>query len=79
MFKSMNDKKNSNGNLLDDNSMLTNNGQVICELSLDDLPQLINIVKGDMSLIGPRPLMAEYLNLYNNNQARRHEITAGIS
>jgi len=78
-FKTMNDKKDNFGNLLDDSQRLTKIGQIIRKLSLDELPQLINVVKGDMSLIGPRPLLPVYLPLYNKDQARRHEVRPGIT
>ena len=78
-FNTMSIKKDNFGNLLDDSQRLTKIGQIIRKLSLDELPQLINVLKGDMSLIGPRPLLPEYLPLYNKDQARRHEVRPGIT
>jgi lipopolysaccharide/colanic/teichoic acid biosynthesis glycosyltransferase len=78
-FKTMNDKKDSNGNLLPDIYRLTKVGQLVRKTSLDELPQLINVMKGDMSLIGPRPLLPQYLSLYNETQKRRHQVKPGIS
>lgn len=78
-FKSMNEKKDANGNLLPDAQRFTGIGLFIRKTSLDEIPQLINVIKGDMSLIGPRPLLVEYLSLYNSFQARRHEVLPGIS
>ncbi|MFW9989900.1 MAG: sugar transferase [Candidatus Odinarchaeota archaeon] len=78
-FKTMNDKKDENGILLPDNQRITSLGKFIRHTSLDELPQLINILKGDMSLVGPRPLLIEYLPLYNNFQKRRHEVKPGIT
>jgi lipopolysaccharide/colanic/teichoic acid biosynthesis glycosyltransferase len=78
-FKTMNDKKDSDGNLLPDAYRLTKIGQLVRKTSLDELPQLINVLKGDMSLIGPRPLLPEYLPLYNETQNRRHEVKPGIT
>ena len=78
-FKTMNDRKDSKGNLLPDADRLTAIGKFIRKTSLDEIPQLINVVKGDMSLIGPRPLLVEYLPLYNEEQKRRHEIRPGIT
>ncbi len=75
----MNDKKNAKGNLLPDAKRLTPIGRLIRSTSLDELPQLINVLKGDMSLIGPRPLLIEYLALYNKTQQRRHEVRPGIT
>lgn len=75
----MNDSKDSEGNLLPDERRLTKIGQLIRKASLDELPQLINVLKGDMSLIGPRPLLPEYLPLYNYTQNRRHEVKPGIT
>lgn len=72
-FRTMNDKKNLNGDLLPDSERLTLLGKVIRKTSLDEIPQLINVLKGDMSLIGPRPLLPEYLSLYNEIQKKRHE------
>ena len=78
-FKTMNDKKNKNGELLPDDVRLTPFGKFVRKASLDELPQLFNILKGDISLIGPRPLLKEYLPLYNKEQARRHEVKPGIT
>lgn len=78
-FKTMNDKKNTIGNLLADEQRLTKIGKFVRKTSLDELPQLLNVLKGDMSLIGPRPLLPEYLPLYNEVQKRRHEVKPGIT
>lgn len=78
-FKTMNEKKDQNGNLLPDSARLTSIGSFIRKTSLDELPQLINVVKGDMSLIGPRPLLVHYLPIYDEHQARRHEVRPGIT
>jgi undecaprenyl phosphate N,N'-diacetylbacillosamine 1-phosphate transferase len=78
-FKTMNDKKDKNGELLPDSVRLTSIGKFIRKTSIDELPQLINVLKGDISLIGPRPLLMEYLPLYNETQMRRHEVRPGIS
>lgn len=78
-FKTMNDRKDENGNLLSDEYRLTKIGNFVRKTSLDELPQLINVLKGDMSLIGPRPLLPEYLPLYNETQKRRHEVKPGIT
>jgi len=78
-FKTMTDKKDAEGNLLPDKERLTNTGLFIRKTSLDEIPQLINVIKGDMSLIGPRPLLEEYLSLYDAAQIRRHEVRPGIS
>ena len=78
-FKTMNDKKDSDGNLLPDKYRLTKIGQLVRKTSLDELPQLVNVLKGDMSLIGPRPLLPEYLPLYNETQKRRHQVKPGIT
>jgi lipopolysaccharide/colanic/teichoic acid biosynthesis glycosyltransferase len=78
-FKTMNDRQDSAGRLLPDAERLTNVGSFIRKTSLDELPQLINVIKGDMSLIGPRPLLPEYLSLYNKQQRRRHEVRPGIT
>lgn len=78
-FKTMNDKKDMLGNLLSDAERLTSIGSFVRKSSLDEIPQLINVLKGDMSLIGPRPLLVEYLPLYNTKQARRHEVRPGIT
>lgn len=78
-FKTMNDKKDAQGNLLPDAERLTPIGAFVRKTSLDELPQLINVLKGDMSLIGPRPLLPQYLSLYNVEQKRRHEVRPGIT
>jgi undecaprenyl phosphate N,N'-diacetylbacillosamine 1-phosphate transferase len=78
-FKTMNDRKDENGNLLSDEKRLTKVGQFIRRTSLDEIPQLFNVLKGDMSLIGPRPLLTNYLHLYNDYQKRRHEVKPGIT
>jgi len=78
-FKSMNDKRNNKGELLPDNMRLTTIGSFIRNTSLDELPQLLNVLKGDMSFIGPRPLMEAYLPLYNDFQQRRHNVLPGIT
>lgn len=78
-FKTMNDKKDTTGNLLADEKRLTKIGKFVRKTSLDELPQLVNVLKGDMSLIGPRPLLPEYLPLYNEVQNRRHEVKPGIT
>lgn len=78
-FRTMNNKKNLNGDLLPDSERLTLLGKLIRKTSLDEIPQLINVLKGDMSLIGPRPLLPEYLSLYNEIQKKRHEVKPGIT
>ncbi|WP_143883976.1 sugar transferase [Chryseobacterium binzhouense] len=78
-FKTMNDKKNADGTLLSDAERLTTIGAFVRKTSLDEIPQLINVLKGDMSLIGPRPLLPQYLALYNENQKRRHNVRPGIT
>ena len=78
-FKTMNDRKDSRGNLLPDAERLTGIGKFVRKTSLDEIPQLLNVIKGDMSLVGPRPLLVAYLPLYNERQARRHEVTPGIT
>ncbi|WP_445715230.1 sugar transferase [Flavobacterium sp.] len=78
-FKTMNDKRDENGKLLPDAVRLTPVGKFIRSTSLDELPQLINVLKGDMSLIGPRPLLVKYLPLYSERQVRRHEVKPGIT
>jgi undecaprenyl phosphate N,N'-diacetylbacillosamine 1-phosphate transferase len=78
-FKTMNDKKDKQGNLLPDADRLTPIGSFVRKTSLDELPQFINVLKGDMSVIGPRPLLVEYLPLYNSTQKRRHEVMPGIT
>jgi lipopolysaccharide/colanic/teichoic acid biosynthesis glycosyltransferase len=78
-FKTMNDKKDSQGNLLPDMKRLSKTGRFIRSTSLDEIPQLWNVLKGDMSLVGPRPLLVEYLPLYDKEQIRRHEVRPGIT
>jgi lipopolysaccharide/colanic/teichoic acid biosynthesis glycosyltransferase len=78
-FKTMNDRKDNNGNLLPDHVRLTKVGKWVRKTSLDELPQLINVLKGDLSLVGPRPLLMEYIPLYNKEQFRRHEVKPGIT
>jgi lipopolysaccharide/colanic/teichoic acid biosynthesis glycosyltransferase len=78
-FKTMTDERDAKGNLLPDADRLTKVGKFVRSTSLDELPQLINVLKGDMSLIGPRPLLPQYLSLYSKEQARRHEVRPGIS
>ena len=78
-FRTMHEKKDAFGNLLPDAERLTAIGQVVRKSSLDEIPQLLNVIKGDMSLIGPRPLLPEYLPLYNDLQNRRHSVKPGIT
>ena len=78
-YKTMNDRRDINGELLPDSERMTAVGSFIRKSSLDEIPQLINVIKGDMSLIGPRPLLTEYLPLYNKFQRRRHEVRPGIT
>lgn len=78
-FKSMTDERDANGKLLPDAQRLTKVGRFVRKASIDELPQLINVLKGDMSLIGPRPLLVQYLPLYSKEQARRHEVRPGIT
>ena len=78
-FKTMTDERDAEGNLLPDADRLTKVGRFVRSTSIDELPQLINVLKGDMALIGPRPLLPEYLPLYSPEQARRHEVRPGIS
>jgi undecaprenyl phosphate N,N'-diacetylbacillosamine 1-phosphate transferase len=78
-FKTMNDKIDAEGNLLSDDIRLTAVGKWVRKLSLDEVPQLLNVIKGDMSLVGPRPLLVEYLPLYNTEQRRRHTVRPGIT
>lgn len=78
-FKTMTDEKDAAGNLLPDVQRLTRVGKFVRSSSIDELPQFINVLKGDMSLIGPRPLLVQYLPLYSKEQARRHEVRPGIS
>ena len=78
-FKTMTDERDANGELLPDARRLTKVGRFVRSTSIDELPQFINVLKGDMSLIGPRPLLVQYLPLYSEEQARRHEVRPGIS
>lgn len=78
-FRSMSNERDQHGNLLPDEIRLTKFGKALRASSLDELPELVNILKGDMSLVGPRPLLVEYLPLYNQQQARRHEVRPGIT
>lgn len=78
-FKTMTDKKGSNGELLPDADRITGVGNFVRKSSLDEIPQLLNVILGDMSLVGPRPLLIEYLPLYNQMQKRRHEVRPGIT
>lgn len=78
-FKTMTDERDAEGNLLPDEMRLTKVGKFVRSTSIDELPQLINVLKGDMALIGPRPLLVQYLPLYSKEQARRHEVRPGIS
>ena len=78
-FKTMTDERDAEGNLLPDAQRLTKIGKIVRSLSIDELPQLINVLKGDMALIGPRPLLVKYLPLFSPEQARRHEVRPGIS
>lgn len=78
-FKTMNDRRDENGNLLLDTLRITKVGRFVRSTSLDELPQLFNVLKGDMSLIGPRPLLVKYLPLYSKEQMRRHEVRPGIT
>lgn len=78
-FKTMTDERDANGKLLPDKDRITKVGRFVRSTSIDELPQLINVLKGDMSLIGPRPLLVQYLPLYSPEQARRHEVRPGIT
>ena len=78
-FKTMTDERGADGELLPDEQRLTKVGRFVRSTSIDELPQLINVLKGEMALIGPRPLLVKYLPLYNKEQARRHEVRPGIS
>lgn len=78
-FKTMTDERDAEGNLLPDEQRLTKVGKFVRSTSIDELPQLVNVLKGDMALIGPRPLLPQYLPLYNKVQARRHEVRPGIT
>lgn len=78
-FRTMNNTKDENGNLLPDDLRLTKFGKFIRSTSIDELPELINILKGDMSIVGPRPLLVEYLDLYNEEQKNRHDVRPGLT
>lgn len=78
-FKTMNDKRDENGNLLPDSERLTKVGSFVRKTSLDEIPQLLNVIKGDMSLIGPRPLLPKYLPFYTEKERRRHTVRPGIT
>lgn len=78
-FKTMNDRKDADGNLLPDAVRLTPIGSFVRKTSLDEIPQLLNVIKGDMCLVGPRPLLPEYLTLYSSEQSRRHSVKPGIT
>ncbi|MPQ24060.1 sugar transferase [Bacillus paralicheniformis] len=78
-FRTMTDERDEAGNLLSDEKRLTKTGRLIRKTSLDELPQLINVIKGDLSLVGPRPLLMEYIPLYSKRQWRRHEVKPGIT
>lgn len=78
-FRTMNEKRDKEGNLLSDADRLTELGKLVRKTSLDEIPQLLNVIKGDMSLVGPRPLLMEYLPLYNKTQKRRHQARPGIT
>ena len=78
-FKTMTDKRDANGKLLTDAERLTKVGRFVRSTSVDELPQLFNVLKGDMALVGPRPLLPQYLSLYSKEQARRHEVRPGIT
>ena len=78
-FKTMNDRKDAKGNLLSDAERLTKTGSFVRKTSLDELPQLLNVIKDDMSLIGPRPLLPQYLEVYSDFQNRRHQVKPGIT
>lgn len=78
-FKTMNDKRDKNGNLLSDSDRLTSIGKFVRKTSLDEIPQLLNVIIGNMSLIGPRPLLTQYMHLYSPYQNRRHEVQPGIT
>ncbi len=78
-FKTMNDRRDANGVLLPDDKRLTPIGKFVRKTSLDEIPQLLNVIKGDMSIVGPRPLLVEYLPLYNDRQKHRHDVKPGIT
>ena len=75
----MNEKKDKNGDLLPDEKRITKVGTFVRKTSLDELPQLLNVLKGDMSLVGPRPFLSEYLKIYNDHQKKRHDVRPGIT
>jgi lipopolysaccharide/colanic/teichoic acid biosynthesis glycosyltransferase len=78
-FKTMNDRTDANGELLSDEKRLTSIGKFVRKTSLDEIPQLLNVIKGDMSIVGPRPLLVEYLPLYDDRQKHRHDVKPGIT
>lgn len=78
-FRTMTNEKDKDGNLLPDEERLTGIGKMVRKTSIDEIPQLVNVLKGDMSIIGPRPLLPQYLNLYNNRQKKRHDVRPGIT
>ena len=78
-FRTMTDKRDKNGNFLPDDERLSKFGKILRSTSLDELPELLNIIKADMAVVGPRPLLKEYLPLYNEHQARRHEVRPGFT
>ncbi len=78
-IKTMNDKRDSHNNLLDDSKRVTRVGRILRKMSLDELPSIINVLRGDMSLVGPRPFIAQYKNLYNESQMKRHNVKPGIT
>ena len=78
-FRTMTDKKDENGNLLSDSERLTKFGKLLRSTSLDELPELVNIIKGDMAIVGPRPLLVEYLEFYNDEQKHRHDVRPGLT
>jgi undecaprenyl phosphate N,N'-diacetylbacillosamine 1-phosphate transferase len=78
-FKTMNNLRDDSGNFLADEKRLTSIGEILRKTSFDELPQLINVIKGDLSLVGPRPLLPEYMPIYNEEQTRRHEVRPGIT
>lgn len=78
-FKTMNEKRDANGNLLPDVQRITRFGAIVRSLSIDELPQLFNVLKGDMAIVGPRPLLVQYLPLYSKEQMRRHDVRPGIT
>ncbi|HDL00617.1 MAG TPA: sugar transferase [candidate division Zixibacteria bacterium] len=78
-YRTMSNKLDGSGNLLPDTERLTRTGRILRKFSLDELPQLLNVLKGEMSIVGPRPLLMEYLKLYNEEQALRHEVRPGIT